>query len=550
MLRNLLIKNFILIDELEIEFKQGLCVISGETGAGKSILLEAILFCFGKKFTFNIIKNGADIASVTSVFDLYDNNIKNLLDAIQIDYQDELVIKCVQTSNNRRKFLINDQIVMQKTLEQIGFYLFELHGQSHYTSLQQVSTHIDILDVYGNLLQLRESVYNSFLGWKKIEHEIADIAKEKDNISREIDYLRFVMTELSTAKVFIGEEEQLINKRRSLQNHDKELESIKELYILLSAPEIDHMFTKATRAIGRNSKKNECFNSISQNLDESYNSLERARDQLKIMNNDLSISEFDLETIEERLFYIKDLSRKYLVSCDELPNFLQTITDQSSVLEKKIDHNHQLQEQLLHNKLLYFDFARTLSHKRAHICLILEQKTQIELASLKMEKAIFKINMTSKSDQECSAKGIDDVCFTISTNPGTAPLPIDKIASGGELSRSMLALKVAISDCLTNHTIIFDEIDTGIGGSVADAVGERLKKLSQASQVIVITHQPQVACKADHHIFIYKTQFEDHTKIMLKILNYQERIEELARMISGKSITEISLKAGAELMNN
>jgi DNA repair protein RecN (Recombination protein N) len=556
MLQSLSIRNFVLIEELELDLKEGLSVITGETGAGKSILIDAILFCLGSKFSSNIIKTGADFCSVTAVFTPSDD-VSNLLNEINIEHNDELIVKCIQMHGNRRKFLINDQIVTQKTLQQVTDYLLELHGQHNHTSLINPSTHIDILDNYGDLLDLRSSVSELYKNWQKIKKEIVGIKKEKDNIESEISYLTFVVDELAKLDIKLGEEEKLSNIRRNLQNRDKEIKEAQDLLAQLELPDIDQAISKGLRIIARSSSGMGDYSSISLNLEEAYNNLEDARTKIRSIINNYNTHEFNLEEIEDRLFEIRDKARKYGVISDELPNFLKESNEQLETFQKKISNSEKLEKDLLRAIEQYFNFAKILSNKRANSAITLERIVQSELALLKMEKAIFRVeintleyeNLTQgEAEEEIFKNGIDSVRFIASINPGTPAAPIDKIASGGELSRFMLALKAAILRTALRPTIIFDEIDTGIGGVVADSVGQRLKKLGRAAQVIAITHQPQVAGKADQHILVEKTQLDKKTKVIIRSLSKEERVLELARMISGKAITESSIKAAQELL--
>ncbi|XVN42782.1 MAG: DNA repair protein RecN [Candidatus Rickettsia vulgarisii] len=561
MLQSLSVKNFILIDELEIEFEKGLCVITGETGAGKSILLDAILFSLGNKSSNNVIKNGCDYCEVTTIFTL-NNKLQTFLKQFNIEYDEELIIKRIQKSGNRKKFLINDQIVTQNTIQQIASHLFELHGQNNHTSLLSPSSHINILDDYGNLSYLRTELSKYFYELQAVIKEIDKISKYKDEINKEIDYLSFITDELVKLNIQEGEEEKLIEIRRNLQNKEKEIRASQDILDYLEHPELNNLINSAQRLITGNIQQNEKLASISSNLDECYNLLEESRIKLQNIINDYDLDGFNINEIEDRLFLIRDKTRKYNISSTEIPEFLENSQQKLKNLKDTINNSESLNLSRLEKHQKYFELALTLSERRSINAIKLESAVQAELTQLKMEKAIFKIeiipkdnplnqelNSISYNNRNISYNGVDNVRFTASTNPGMKLSPIDKIASGGELSRFMLALKTCLLDKLLLNTIIFDEIDTGIGGIIADKIGDRLKKLSNFSQVIVITHQPQVAGKADQHILVSKKQYEKDTKITIKNLNLEERQSELARMISGKLITEASLKVAKELLH-
>ncbi|AFB20757.1 DNA repair protein RecN [Rickettsia canadensis] len=545
MLQSLLVKNFILIDELEIEFNKGLCVITGETGAGKSILLDAILFCLGYKISNNIIKRGKDYAVVSIIFSL-NEEIKNFLLQNFIEPEELLLVKCLHKTEGRKKFFINNQVVNKTLMQQLATYLFELHGQNHNISLLEANTQRDILDSYGNILDFRAELSKCYQIWKDTQKEIAEITLKQNSIEQEIDYLSFATEELTKLNIQIDEEEKLANIRKDLQNKDKELQLIKDTLEQINNPEINISINRAETLLARQGQ-NKHFKTIATSLEEAYNNLEEARQELSNLLDSFNYKESNLEETEERLFLIKAISRKYNVPANGLGVFLDKSLEQLGILKNKIANSNELkaQEVLLQQK--YYELASGLSKKRLIAAKHLEESLHQELKQLKMAKTIFRIEITAR--KEPTACGNDDIVFKASTNPGTAAEAINKIASNGELSRCMLALKTSLFDKMVKASIIFDEIDVGIGGEVADKVGERLKKLSTVTQVIVITHQPQVAGKADLHIKIEKTQLEKETKVTAKALSLSERQEELARMISGKTITKTSLKAAKELLH-
>ncbi|WPY00868.1 DNA repair protein RecN [Candidatus Trichorickettsia mobilis] len=546
MLYNLSIRNFILIEELDLEFQSGLCVITGETGAGKSILLKALLFCLNGKLIDNVIRHGTDSCTVIATFAL-SKNIKEILLQLQIESENELVIRRSQTSDNRKKFLINDQVVTAKTVTMIADLLFELHGQNTHTALLKSSSHLDHLDDYGNLTDLRKTLVSEYNKLHNIKSQLKEISDQQQETLREIEYLQFITDELSTINVKIDEEEHLADLRRNLQNRDKELQLFHDLLLQLEAPELSQAINRANRIISRINQADQRFVNIRQQLEEADNNLAEAKQQLQDIIANLATDEHNLDTIEERLFIIKGLVRKYGVSsANQLPDFLVSTKLKLLELQQKIANSSNLHQQLKALESEYLDLAKILSEKRITVALALEASIQQELALLQMEKVLFKVERTIKPVADVT--GIDEVRFTASTNPGMPYTAIDKIASGGELSRFMLALKSTLVANEAIPLVIFDEIDTGVSGTVADSIGNRLKQLARISQVIVITHQPQVAAKADQHLLVSKMHFNEQTRVIARILTKSERVQVLAQMIAGKTITENSVKAAQDLL--
>ncbi len=550
MLKSLSVKNFVLIDELELDFKEGLTVITGETGAGKSVLLDAILFSLGQKFSNDVIRQGCEYCSVTTTFTL-DHNIQLILQELGIEAEHELLIKRIQKFGNQKKFFINDQVVTQATLLQVTEQLFELHGQNSHTLLLSPASHINILDDYGVLGNLKAELLNHFNKLQEITQQIIQLAKTEKDIEKERDYLTFSVKELEGLNIKIDEEEELSNIRRNLQNRDKELQTLKDILQYFENPPLQKSINNAQRMIARHLQQNTEISTISSLLDSAYDNLEKAYTKLQHIIDNTEHSEHQIDKVEERLFKIRECARKHNISSNDIPQFLDESKRKLLELNETISNGQELESNKLIEQKKYYELASLLSKERLTHAVNLEAAVQKELQHLKMEKAIFKISVTHKENHQSQpgSNGIDNVCFMASTNPGMQIAPINKIASGGELSRFMLALKTSLFNKTSVKTIIFDEIDTGIGGVAADKVGERLKTLSEVAQVIVITHQAQVAGKADNHIAVKKIQHKGTTEMIVEELSPQNRHLEIARMISGKNLTEASIQAAKELIN-
>lgn len=543
MLQKLRIENFILIDKLELDFNDGFCVITGETGAGKSILLDAILFCLGKKIIGNIIRPQADFCRVSLTFtddgknDLY---LKNN----EINKADRLTIQSVLKSNGRKTFTVNGRPVTAKIVQDLFGELLEIHGQHNHTLLLNVQRHGEILDEFGGLEDLKNEVAKIYYKQRNLELEIATLDRDRERVMQEIDYLTHICAELEEAKIKPNEEQGLLEIKRKLQSYDKEKKLFIELIGEIENLAIERLINKIQRSASENPS---ILEKVSNDLDTAYDRIEAAKSSLTQMLREIDRPEFSSEEIEDRLYEIRTLARKHLCRPDELGEFLTKSQARLSFLNDSIKLGSDIRQTLAGYKQKYFELAEELSRKRIDAADKLSARVMGELSLLDMKKAIFKVEVNTQ-EEFASFKGKDKICFLASTNPGMSLSSIDQAASGGELARIMLALRVSLFDHAPKRTIIFDEIDVGISGLVADSIGDRLKILSKAVQILVITHQPQVAGKADLHILVEKEQREEYTIAKVRTLDAEGRTYELARMISGKKITKSALNAAKELI--
>ena len=545
MLRSIHIRNFILIEKLELDFGEHFSAITGNTGSGKSILLNAILFCFGNKIYGDPVRPNSDSCAVTLIISDFNIEVKELLEKSEIEIDDQIILKRVHYLSGRKKFLINDQIVTIKLVQKLFNHLIEFHGQHNHTLLTDHLTHIHILDQYGNYSPLKDEVIDAYQHWQKLEYELKEIKSAKDDIENEIDYLNHICMELAELDIKIGEERELSDIKRMLQNRDKEINLIKSVLSEIESSSIEKIIARSQNAISN--LDNQSLDKVNSDLELAYDKIEDSKFTLSKVLGEISSENYSIEEIDDRLYKIRSLARKHSCVPDELIDFHAKSEAQIKGLKEKIKHSAELQNRSSEYQKLYFDKAKLLSDERIKIARSLEQKVTKELSALEMKNAIFKIEIKSV-DNYATKNGIDNVRFIASTNPGMDLSPIDKIASGGELSRFMLALRVSLFNKMQKQTIIFDEIDVGLGGSVADSIGQRLDMLGQALQTIAITHQPQVARWAKHHVLIKKEQHQSYTKINAKILCDEEKHLELARMISGKNITKTGISAAKELM--
>lgn len=559
MLLSLSIHNIVLIDKAEINFSPKLCVLSGETGSGKSILLDALGLAIGFRANFSLIASGEKHAQVSAEFDISQNEAcKNFLsenDLLDIENPDLLRIRRALKDNSVNKIFVNDVAIGVTLLSKVGETLVEIHGQHDQRGLLNPSAHLSILDEFSaneNLLKDLKKIYENL---REAEAKIAEIAAKKDAAEREKDYLEHVVKELGDADVKEGEEDELIAKKDSLTSKEKTLNCASELKLHLT--EANSQLLSAQKILIRNQNLGESFEALSEKIDRQTDELDAEVSTIQDLVREISSSENDIDEVEERLFFIRSLARKFNVAIDSLPQIISDAEEKLQLLSNAEEVAHDLEEQLVELKKDYKKIADELSERRKKSADILSKKVEEELKFLKMAETKFVVSVLPNTSQEDGADeviirsptGCDKVRFTASLNKNAFG-DISKIASGGELSRFMLALKVALLNVKSVPTMIFDEIDTGIGGGTADAVGRRLKTLSEKLQILVVTHQPQIASKADTQFKVSKFFADNKAKTEIKKLDKTDREQEIARMLSGEEISVEALSAARKLIEN
>lgn len=552
MLKSLSIRNVVLIDSLDIDFSKGLIVLSGETGAGKSILLDSLGLLLGNRAETSFIRSGTDKLSVTGVFDVLPQNaIYTLAKEYDLDIDGDIIIKRTITADGKNKILFNDQIITLKLLKELAQNLIEIHGQHDSQGLLNPSTHRYILDNYGGYGEELDSVKKAFTDYKeaqkklKTEEELINKAREDE------ENLKHWVSELQKVAPKKGEEEKLKIRRSELMNAEKIIERLNSAYTNLngSFSVIDNV-SKARNAISRaNEIVNNKYAEIEQNLENALYSLNDAAEQIEACSADISLNQGEVDDIETRLFTLRSLAKKHQTEVDLLPEKLSEMTNALDGLQKGEDNLAELRKNVENLRNKYIGTAENLSKKRKTSAKKLDKSIMQELPPLKMEKAVFQTAINLKEENEWSETGYDNVYFEVSTNPNTPLGPLNKIASGGELSRFMLALKVNLAQQSDQETLIFDEIDAGIGGATAEAVGERLSRLAKNEQVFVVTHSPQVAAFSDEHFKVSKETVGNVTTTKLEKLDKKGKAEEIARMLAGETITDEARAAAKVLLN-
>ena len=550
MLKSLSIRNVVLIDKLDLDFQNGFSVLSGETGAGKSILLDSVGLLLGKRAEIGMIRSGCDKLSVCGSFEIADKKgeLAALCAEYDLDFEHEIIIKRTLNQDGKGKIFFNDQPITQKLLKEIGSYLVEIHGQFDNQGLLNPATHLSVLDGYGAYPEKITVLKTAFAAYKKAKDNRVNAEAKIAQSKADEDNLRHWVDEFKKMQPRENEQEELEEKRRQMMNAEKILENLDAAYKALNQGGVQSALRQAQAAISRvNVLLNGKFDNIYSLLDTALVNADEAGEEIEAASNEVSLNQNELDAVEERLFALKALARKHNTTIEELPLVWQQMEENLRNLElgeDDIENLRKLEEAAYKD---YVKKATEVSQARLAAALRLDGKIQAELPDLKMEKARFMTQISTKPENQWNENGRDDVCFMVSTNPNTPYGSISKIASGGELARFMLALKVNLAQTSQVETMIFDEVDTGIGGATAQAVGEKLAKLGEQVQVLVVTHSPQVAAQSKYHYKVEKTTVDNVTTTSLRELSAAEKTEEVARMLSGEHITD-EARAAAKVL--
>lgn len=550
MLKSLSIRNVVLIDKLDLDFQNGFSVLSGETGAGKSILLDSVGLLLGKRAEVGMIRSGCDKLSVCGSFEIADKKgeLAALCAEYDLDFEHEIIIKRTLNQDGKGKIFFNDQPITQKLLKEIGSYLVEIHGQFDNQGLLNPATHLSVLDSYGVYPEKITAMKAAFAVYKKAKDNRVNAEAKIAQSKADEDNLRHWVDEFQKMQPRENEQEELEEKRRQMMNAEKILENLDAAYKALNQGGVQSALRQAQAAISRvNVLLNGKFDNIYSLLDTALVNADEAGEEIEAASNEVSLNQNELDAVEERLFALKALARKHNTTIEELPLVWQQMEENLRNLElgeDDIENLRKLEETAYKD---YVKKATEVSQARLAAALRLDGKIQAELPDLKMEKARFMTQISTKLENQWNENGRDDVCFMVSTNPNTPYGSISKIASGGELARFMLALKVNLAQTSQVETMIFDEVDTGIGGATAQAVGEKLAKLGEQVQVLVVTHSPQVAAQSKYHYKVEKTTVDNVTTTSLRELSAAEKTEEVARMLSGEHITD-EARAAAKVL--
>lgn len=570
MLTHLAIRDVVLIEKLDLSFIAGLTVLTGETGAGKSILLDSLGLALGERASASLVRAGADQASVSASFDIAaDHPLHQLLaeQGIVIDEPHEpILLRRIVTVDGRSRAYINDQPVGVTLLRRAASLLVEIQGQHEQMGLADQGTHLDLLDAFGVPATLRTQTASAYRAWIEATAELAAARAEMESAAREEDWLRQAVEDLSTLAPQEDEETQLAGLRQSLQQGERRAEAIAAALSDLSPRERRGVnpasaLRNASRALQRLLPAPTDFNPAAIGAEEqaaaqeALNALERAEEALAEAESLLSRLASDaqadprlLEQTEERLFALRAEARKHGVSVPELPGLLMVFTERLSALDSGNARIEVLEQAVARTREKFEETAQKLTAAREKAARRLETAVMAELRPLRLERARFIVELVPLPPEAWNLRGKEQASFLIAANPGQPPGPLAKVASGGELSRLMLALKVVLAGRSAIPTLVFDEVDSGVGGATASAIGERLYMVGRDVQVLVVTHSPQVAARGDAHLRISKKVTRDRTETHAAPLDSAARLEEIARMLSGDTITPAARAAAASLV--
>ena len=551
MLQELSIRDFAIIDEIQISFQPKMTVLTGETGAGKSIIIDALGLLAGGRGSTEFIRKGEKKAVIQGLFTLpREANTYNILEEYGIDSEDgQIILQRDLYRGGRNICRINGMMVNLATLRKVGETLIDIHGQNEHQELMKPENHIDLLDEYDKKTsELRNQYQVVYQNYRKLKLSMEKKEADEKAWAQRLDMLNFQVKEIEEADLKINEEDELVEEKNKLDNFQAIHDALELSYQILSGEKIDVVgnLGNAMNELSDVSDLSENLQEINTKISDAFYSLE---DAARDISDELDSMEWNgerLNEIEERLELIHQLKRKYGDTIEDILHYHSRIEKELREMENSEQNSEKQERQLSEALEKVKELAIKLSKQRKKSAKKLEKMIHEQLSALYMDKAVFEVKFLNNS--KLYSKGIDKVEFYIQTNPGEEMGPLAKIASGGELSRIMLALKTIFSQKMGVTSIIFDEVDTGVSGRVAQAIAEKISQISNNSQVLCITHLPQVAAIADNHYYISKSVNDGRTETSLKELDEKQKIREIARMLSGSEITELTLKHAEELI--
>lgn len=550
MLLEISIKNFAIIQEVSLTFDKGMTVLTGETGAGKSIIIDAMNLMLGSRATTDVIRHGSPKAEIEGLFSLEKNSkLERLLLDQGIEMTDDLIIRREILANGRSVSRINGQMVNLSVLKEVGQFLVDIHGQHDQEELMKAAHHIGLLDSFGqaDFLELKQDYQGVFDAYRTLRKQVLDKQKNELEHKARIEMLEYQIAEIEAAELQAGEDLSLIQERDRLMNHKQIADTLTNAYAMLDNEDFSSLsnLRSAMNDMQSVEEFDKAYKEISQQLTESYYVIEDISKRLGDILEDLDFDGNRLMQVENRLDLIYSITRKYGGQVDDVRDYFAKITEEYQLLTGSNASGNDMESQLKVLEKDLIDKAKNLSQARHDLAIILENHIHQELQDLYMEKARFRVEFMKG---KFSRQGNVQVEFYISTNPGEDFKPLVKVASGGELSRLMLAIKSAFARKQGKTSIVFDEVDTGVSGRVAQGIAQKIYKIGQFGQVLAISHLPQVIAIADNQFFIEKISDEASTVSQVRLLEMDERVEEIAKMLAGEHVTDAARSQARELV--
>jgi DNA repair protein RecN (Recombination protein N) len=552
MLMNLQVRDFAIVDRIDIEFDPGMTVLTGETGAGKSILVDALGLVLGERGSAQLVRDGAKRAEFAAEFNVAKlSAVKAWLDDQALDVEDDCLLRRVINADGRSRAFINGNSVPLSQLKALGELLLDIHGQHFHQSLGRRDIQRALLDHFGGLLEDRSRVEAQFRLWRSLADGLQSITDAEADRASRLDLLTFQLNELQSLALESGELDALNGERQKLQNSGKLVEGVGSALDSLfdnEAGNANNLVADAVRSIEQIAEFDATLEPVLEALNDASIQVTEAAETLRRYSESIDMDPARRDWVEERLDAVQTISRKHRVKGDELPQLAEQLRAEHDELSHAEERGRELEEQAEAAKAEFLKRAKSLSKARTSAATRFSAAVTEAMHGLGMPGGVFHAALTPITIDSAKPWGLDNIEFLISANPGQAPQPLAKVASGGELSRMALSIQVIASDGSAIPTMVFDEVDSGVGGSVAEMVGRRLQELGANRQVLCVTHLPQVASLADQHFRISKVTDGKSTRTRVHVLGQDERIEELARMLGGVEITRKTLEHAAEML--
>ena len=552
MLMNLQVRDFAIVEKIDIEFEPGMTVLTGETGAGKSILVDALGLVLGERGSAQLVRDGAKRAEFAAEFDVSGlQPVTAWLDEQALDQDGECLLRRVINADGRSRAFINGNAVPLSQLKNLGEQLLDIHGQHFHQSLGRRPVQRDLLDHFGGLLEQRADTATSFSAWISVADRLKTLLDADADRASRLDLLTFQLQEMDSLAVVDGEPGELHLERQKLQNSGRLADGVSTTLDALMDTDLSNansLIAEATRALESLTEFDASLAPLVDMLNSASIQVSEAAESLRRYGDSIDMDPRRRDWVEERLDALQAVARKHRISLDELPALQTRLGNEHDELTHSAERGRELELQVASLKKAFLENAEALSKARAKAAKAFSSAVTDAMSGLGMPGGIFEVALSRRDLEAARPWGIDDVEFLISANPGQKPQPLSKIASGGELSRMSLSIQVIASDGSTIPTMVFDEVDSGVGGGVAEMVGRRLQEIGGNRQVLCVTHLPQVASLADHHVRISKVTDGKSTRTGLQVLGKSARIEELARMLGGVEITRKTLDHAEEML--